>query len=343
MDQLTAHLDHGWDLAQRGDAQGALASARRAIEIDPDSPEAYNLLGYSAALNGDIEEALEAYEQALGQDDTYVEAMLNAAELYLHPLGEYDEVIALCDQVLELSEYDDEILDARLLQLDAYLGRGETDRARELLAKISKGPFEHAGQYFLVGKALLDVGDHAAAEVLLEEAITKEPNHADALYHLGLTREERGDRRGAVEALLRSRESELAAGVPPWAPNAEAFRLLTEGALAELDPTLQQHLEGADVFVSGMPGAEVVVDGVDPRALALIEVVPPPAEDDGSVPPDVRVFVYALNVVKAAGGVHAVQQQIRLALEREVRAVFANAPPEGSAAGAAGAPPATND
>ena len=78
MDQLTAHLDRGWDLAQSGDARGAESSARRALELAPDSPEAFNLLGYVASLEGDTDEAIEAYQQAIALDDGYVEAMLNA-------------------------------------------------------------------------------------------------------------------------------------------------------------------------------------------------------------------------------------------------------------------------
>ena len=50
MDQFSAHLDRGWDLVQRGDPMGAEQSARRALELDNQSPEAYNLLGYVAAL-----------------------------------------------------------------------------------------------------------------------------------------------------------------------------------------------------------------------------------------------------------------------------------------------------
>ena len=53
MDQFSAHLDRGWDLVQRGDPRGAELSARRALEIDAQSPEAYNLLGYVAALKGE--------------------------------------------------------------------------------------------------------------------------------------------------------------------------------------------------------------------------------------------------------------------------------------------------
>ena len=129
MDQFSAHLDRGWDLVQRGDARGAELSARRALEIDGQSPEAYNLLGYVAALQGEFEEAIESYRQAIALDDTYLEAMLNAAEVYIHPLGEYDDAIAMCDQALELAETDDELVDALLLKFDALLGNGDADEA----------------------------------------------------------------------------------------------------------------------------------------------------------------------------------------------------------------------
>ena len=42
MDQLSAHLDRGWDLAQKGDAPGASACAKRALELDPQSPEVHD-------------------------------------------------------------------------------------------------------------------------------------------------------------------------------------------------------------------------------------------------------------------------------------------------------------
>src|SRR6266704_3394900 len=89
MDQFSAHLDRGWDLVQRGDPRGAELSARRALELNAQSPEAYNLLGYVAALKGEFDEATEHYRQAIALDDTYLEAMLNAAEVYVHPLADF--------------------------------------------------------------------------------------------------------------------------------------------------------------------------------------------------------------------------------------------------------------
>lgn len=342
MDQLTAHLDHGWDLAQRGDYAGAQSSAERAIELAPEAPEAYNLLGYVSALEGDIEGALEAYEQAVGLDDTYVEAMLNAAELYLHPLGDFDEVLELCAQVLDVTEYEDEVLDARLLEFDALIGKAEVDRAKALLERLPAGPYEHASQSFAVGRAHLEVGQVERAAELLESAVELDPHHSDALYYFALAREEQGDFRTATQAFLRSRELELAMGLPPWAPTGDALRLMTETALGGLEPELAAHLAGADVFISGVPGAEVVVDGVDPRSLVLVDVLPEQEPDARERAGEVRVFVYALNLVKAAGSLEALQQQIEQALAAEIRAVFAPnddgveaaPPPAGAATGA---------
>jgi len=121
MDQFTAHLDRGWDLAQRGDAAGAEASARRALELEGDSPEAHNLLGFSCALRGEHDEALDYYVQAIALDDTFLEAVLNAAEICVFPIGDFESALAYCDDALDLVETDDELTDALLLKFDALM------------------------------------------------------------------------------------------------------------------------------------------------------------------------------------------------------------------------------
>ncbi len=155
MDQFSAHLDRGWDLVQRGDTRGADASARRALELDPNSPEAHNLLGFVAALEGEGDEAIEAYRQAIALDDTYLEAMLNAAEVYIHPLGDFDQAIEMCDQALDLAEVDEEIIDALLLKFDALLGKGDSEEAARVVARIPAGPYDNPNHAFLVGRAQL--------------------------------------------------------------------------------------------------------------------------------------------------------------------------------------------
>src|SRR3954467_12271083 len=175
MDQFSAHLDRGWDLVQRGDTRGADASARRALELDPNSPEAHNLLGFVAALEGDGEEAIEAYRQAIALDDTYLEAMLNAAEVYIHPLGDFDQAINMCDQALDLAETDEEIIDALLLKFDALLGKGDSKEAAAVLARLPEGPYKNNNHAFLIGRAYYELGDLARASELIEEAGSRDP------------------------------------------------------------------------------------------------------------------------------------------------------------------------
>ncbi len=205
MDQLSAHLDRGWDLAQKGDAPGASACAKRALELDPQSPEVHNLLGYTAALVGDSDEALEHYRQAIALDETYLEAMLNAAEVLMHPLGEWDEAVDLCDDALDYAETKEEIADCLLLRVDALLGKGDIEEAKRCMSRLPEPPFDNPSYVFLIGRAFYELGESEKALPYIEEAVRCDVNHADAHYYLGLLRDDGGDVRGAVEAFLRAR------------------------------------------------------------------------------------------------------------------------------------------
>ncbi len=320
MDQFSAHLDRGWDLVQRGDSRGAELSARRALEIDSQSPEAYNLLGYVAALQGDFDDAIEHYRQAIALDDTYLEAMLNAAEVYIHPLGEFDEAIEMCDHALDLAETDDEIVDALLLKFDALLGQGEFDQAKLLCDRFPAGPFENMNHSFLVGRALYEVGDLDRAAPLIEDAVRANATNPEAFYYLGLVRDERGDVKGATEAFLHARGLDLELPAPAWTLSRETFELTAKRALAELDAKLRAFVREDELYVADMPGVEVVVDGVDPRALVLLDAV-----SGGNGGPTARVFVYQRNVERLAGSLELVQAEITAALERELNASFIDA------------------
>ncbi len=319
MDQFSAHLDRGWDLVQRGDSRGAEISARRALEIDSQSPEAYNLLGYVAALQGEFEEAIEHYRQAIALDDTYLEAMLNAAEVYIHPLGEYDEAIRMCELALELAETDDEVVDALLLKFDALLGKNQPEEAKLLCARFPKGPFENPNHSFLVGRALYEVGDIEEAAPLIEEATKSNPHNAEAHYYLGLVRDDRGDPAGATEAFLRSRELDIEVAPPAWALSPETFAANVRRLVDGLDDKLKKHVRANEIYVSDVPGVEVVVDGVDPRALLMLDGIGPTGPDGLAT---ARLFVYQRNVERIAGAVELIEAEVRAALEREIRLTF---------------------
>ncbi|MBX3181802.1 MAG: tetratricopeptide repeat protein [Polyangiaceae bacterium] len=315
MDQFSAHLDRGWDLISRGDAQGAEQSARRALELDAQSPEAYNLLGFACTLHGEFEEAVEHYRQAVALDDSYLEALLNAAEVYLHPLGDFEEAVALCDQALEYAENDEETLDALLLKFDALLGMNELDEARALCAQLPSGPFENPLHQFLIGRALQEIGEPKRAAELLEEAVRAQPQNPEAFHYLGMAREELGDPRQATEAFLKVRALDLELPAPPWAYTQETFRRQVVALVEGLPDRLRAYVHPKELYIGDVPGVELIVDGVDPRAALCLTPLGPERTDT-------RLFVYQRNVERLAGSLDQVESVLLEAITHEVEELY---------------------
>src|SRR5688572_3844733 len=258
MDRFSAHLDRGWDLVQHGDSHGAELSARRALELNKQAPEAYNLLGYAAALRGDFEAAIAHYHHALSLDECYFEALLNAAEVFIHPLADYQEALAMCDRALELAETDDELVDALLLKFDALLGEDHMEEARTLCARFPEGPFENPNHVFLVGRALYEVGEIERAAPLIEQSVKATPRNSEAYYYLGLMRDEQGDRTRATQAFVKARALDLETPPPDWSLSAEAFEHTVRKVIESLPSRLRRSIRHDEIYVADMPGVEFV-------------------------------------------------------------------------------------
>jgi hypothetical protein len=98
-----------------------------------------------------------------------------------------------------------------------------------------------------------------------------------------------------------------------------AFELSAKRAVAGLDDKLRSYVRESEIYVADVPGVEVVVDGVDPRALLLLDGV---SSAPSGGPPTARLFVYQRNVERLAGSVELVESEVKAALEREITATF---------------------
>ncbi len=208
--------------------------------------------------------------------------------------------------------------DCILLKVDALMAKGDPDEARRAMKMLPDGPFDAPTYLFLVGRAWYELGEIEKAAPLIEQAVKADPNNPDAQYYLGLVKDEQGDGRAATEALLRSRALDMGRPSPSWSPTPETFGIIVRAAIEKLDLVLSRHVREAEVYVVEAPGAELVVDGVDPRAALVLDT--PPVED--GTPPRVRVFVYQRNLERMAGSLDALENELGMALEREVTAVF---------------------
>jgi len=324
MDQFTAHLDRGWDLIHRGDLRGAQLSAEKSLELDAGAPEAHNLLGYVKASLGQAEEALELYRQALALDDSFVEAMLNAAEVLIHPLHDFEGALSMIEEALDFAETPDETADALLLKYDVSVHQGDKDAARRVANSFPEGPFESARLDFLVGRALFECGEHKKAQLLLMHAIELEPNYGDAHYTLGLVYEALGEPKAMVQAFLRAREADLALPRVIWAPSRAAFEEQVRAAIARLPASLRSAVEHAELFVAELPGAEVIVDGVDPRTSVLFDTSERAAAGAGAQDASrvARMFFYQRNTERSVDDPAGLGEELYVVLEEELCATF---------------------
>jgi len=327
MDQFTAHLDRGWDLISRGDLAGAMLSAQKGLELDANSPEAHNLMGYVQAAEGNAEEALEHYRIAVDLDDTFIEAMLNAAEVLIHPMRDLDGALSCVEEALDLLEEGDERADAMLLKVDILLHAGDPEGAAQVVAALPEGPFESPGLDFLVGRARFDLGDLDGAEPRIRRAAKEDPENPESQYYLGLLCEARGDLRGATIAFLQARELDMATGPVPWTLPVDQFEKRVQVAIDRLPSRLNVALDGALIVVSDLPGAEVVADGVDPRMPILLEEL----SVESGEPRVGRVFVYQRNVERGASGLLTVEDELVRVFESELEALFPPSDAEGAA------------
>lgn len=318
MDQLSAHLDRGWDLVHQGDLQGARRSADQCVALDAQSPEAHNLLGYVRAALGEAEEALDAYRQALALDDTFVEAMLNAAEVMIHPIHDFEGARGMVLEALEFAENDDDAADGLLVSFDAHIHEGDTEGAARVAARLPTGPFENGRLYFLVGRAHFEVGDSTAAAGCFERALETDDGNPDLHYYRGMLLEEAKDLGAAAAAFLKTRRLDQLERPAPWSLPYEGFEEQVKLALGKLPPTFATCLEGALVVVSDLPGAELVVDGLDPRTPMALDAVSGPGE-----PPRAgRVYVYQRNLERNLDDPLNLPDEVAAQLLQELAAAF---------------------
>lgn len=143
-----------------GDALRAEASCRDALQVHPDAPDAFFLLGLSLKQQGRLYEAAAAFRDAIRVRPDFAEAY--------NQLG---------------------ILHAQLDQLD--------DAAKCLREAVRLVP-QYAQGHNNLGKVLQEQDQLDEADACFRRALSLRPDYPEALYNLGVTREGQGRRGDAV-------------------------------------------------------------------------------------------------------------------------------------------------
>lgn len=322
-----AALDRAWEMYLEGDLDGALDLAVKTLDADAGSPEAHTLVGTIKVSLGLAEEALDHFESAIASDELFFEAFLNAGDVLMQ-LGRAEEAMTRLESAEELASDPDAVAEVLLLQVDALFSLGKTNEAKAALAKMPSGPFEGPHIEFLTGRALLQTGDFERANAMLEAALAVGVEDPDLHYYVAMGREAVRDFGGATVAFLQCRERDMRSVRAPWSEPLGAFEKRVQARIRALPARLSNELEGALVIVEEFPGVEMVSEGLDPRAPAMLDEIRLRDTEQTLR----RLFIYQRNIDRFVPGRNGVDAEIARVLETEIDA-FLKAPP----------PPARNE
>jgi predicted O-linked N-acetylglucosamine transferase (SPINDLY family) len=171
-----------------------------AVAQNPGDPEAHNTLGSALTIQGQLDDAIAAFRQAIALKPNYSEAFNNLGSA-LALSGKLDEAIAA---------YRDAIaLNPDLGEAHGNLGSALTDKGQFSEAVVAYRravvlkPHEAELHYYL-GNALKETGQFADAVAAYREAIALVPDDAEIFNDLGIALKHELQFRDAIAAYRRA-------------------------------------------------------------------------------------------------------------------------------------------
>jgi len=190
----SSFVEKGWSKLSLGDAPGAEAALRRALELTPANSEAETLLGWAQMLQEQYDSALLTFHNVLMRDPQNTLARTNVGFICLRKKS-YGEAIEHLSRAIKLDN-------DRKATLYAHLYLGMVYREREM---------------------------YSDAELFFKKALELGPNLLQAWYELGRARWFGGDRNRAQDAW---REGANANKFNPWGQRcAETLALVEQGGV----------------------------------------------------------------------------------------------------------------
>jgi tetratricopeptide (TPR) repeat protein len=197
-DQVDDLLAKGMVLHRAGDLLGAIQNYEIALETAPERADIRSNLGAAYAGLGRYAEAIAQYNRALAMRDE-PSVHLNLA-LALYKSGRPAEAVPELRHVLQV---DSENRQAPLLLADCLLQLGRPQEVIDTLAPREAAFEEDLAYAFLLGTALLNQGETARGQVLIDR-IFRQGESAEGRLLMGLAHMNNRDYQNAVTELGRA-------------------------------------------------------------------------------------------------------------------------------------------
>jgi lipoprotein NlpI len=343
MDQLSAHLERGWEQLSKGNLTGARVSASKVLEIDPEAAEGHTLQGAVSWGQGDPEDALSHFVQALELEPDYPEPMLYAAEVLAQDSSSVSEALVYCEQLLGIGELEQGsriYLEALVLKAELHFLSGEVEDCRNVLARFDGSGDLSATTCHRIGRLYFELAERERCREWMMRALEREPM-AECHHYLGLLAEMDGNLVEAISHFRKVRAMDVAEPEPVWAFSEELFsEIVRKTADRVVSEAFGEALGPEQVVCLDYPAPEVVLEGGDPRMPVYLSALPLPPSDDaesGGGPGTFQaspshVVVYKRNVERMCRGPEDVQDILEELLKGETAKFLARLKDEGSQA-----------
>ena len=199
-----AHNNLGLDVEKNGQTDQAIAHYREAISAQPNLANAHYNLANALVGEGRAGEGIAEYEKALEIQPEFADAHNNLGNVLLDK-GRGDEAIAHFQAALEIQPRNAKI---RNNIGNAFLKIGATAEAvacYEQSLKIQPG---NAEANYNLGNILLQTGHLDEAAAHFQKALESQPGMAAANYNLGLILQRKGQTAGAMALFQKSLATE---------------------------------------------------------------------------------------------------------------------------------------
>src|SRR5437870_1027863 len=230
---------------------------RTTLAKNPSCWMAYNNLGVVQFEKGNIDDAIEKYEQSLRLHPDYPEARYNLGGALLQK-GKIDEAIWQCEEALRLQPNQ---ADAHVVLGNAFLAKGDFDRATSNYEKALRLRPDGYEAHYNLGRVLQEKGDTDRAVLEYEKTLELDPTLTEAHLNLGnIFLEQRREREALDQyekALNSSPQSAKTQNNLAWllattsekslrnGPRALRLAISAARTLGDQDPTALQTLAAA--------------------------------------------------------------------------------------------------
>jgi len=175
-----ADLDEARQYRDDGDYEKAVVAARSAVEANPRMVDAWEILGNSLEQLARLEEALEAYQEAMEISGPRPEIILVMSRVQLE-LGRVDEALAGIEVARQARVINPNSMRRIGLQLVEW---GRTEEALSIVEEAAEdGTAESLGA---LGRVLSELDRQQDAIDALNRSLTVDPDNARAYEYLGL-------------------------------------------------------------------------------------------------------------------------------------------------------------